>query len=198
MIEDVRNQRSDAEVIREILDGNVNAFEILMERYQGYVAGVVTKHVPRDRIEETAHESFVRAFRSLESFRAKTPFKHWLATIAVRCCHDFWRRHYRRRETTVGSISEEGLEWIQGLLVDGSTHDSKGHYQNPEALQVLRWAMEGLSAEDRTVLTLVHLEEYTTAEAAKLLRWSVPKVKIRAHRARKKLRKTLSGVLSDR
>ena len=197
-MEDVRNERSDAEVIREILDGNINAFEILMERYQAYVAGIVTKHVPGDRIEEIAHESFVRAYRSLESFRAKTPFKHWLATITVRCCHDFWRQHYRRPETTIGSISEDGWEWIQGLLVDGSPHDSTGGPGNPEALRVLRWAMEGLSAEDRTVLTLVHLQEYTIAEGAKLLRWSVPKVKIRAHRARKKLRKTLSGVLPDR
>jgi RNA polymerase sigma-70 factor (ECF subfamily) len=55
--------------------------------------------------------------------------------------------------------------------------------------------MDRLSAEDRMVLTLIHLEEYTTAEAADLLQWSVPKVKIRAHRARKKLRKTLSNAL---
>jgi RNA polymerase sigma-70 factor (ECF subfamily) len=55
--------------------------------------------------------------------------------------------------------------------------------------------MEGLSPEDRMVLTLVHMEGYTTAEAAELLRWSVPKVKIRAYRARKKLRKTLSDAI---
>ncbi len=198
MKNDVENGRSDTEVIREILDGNVNAFETLMERYQGYVAAIATKNVPRDRIEEIAQETFLRAYRSLESFRAKTPFKHWLATIAVRCCQDFWRQHYRRPESAVSSISEDGWDWIQGLLVDGSAHTYSGASQNPEALGVLRWAMEGLSAEDRAVLTLVHLEEYTTAEAAKLLRWSVPKVKIRAHRARKKLRKTLEEVLPDR
>jgi RNA polymerase sigma-70 factor (ECF subfamily) len=197
-MEDVRNERSDAEVIREILGGNINAFELLMDRYEGYVAGIATKHVPRDRIQEVAHEAFVRAYRSLETFKAKTPFKHWLATIAVRCCQDFWRQHYRRRETPISSISEDGWEWIQGLLVDGSADASGGFSRNPEALRVLRWAMKGLSAEDRTVLTLVHLEEYTTAEAAELLRWSVPKVKIRAHRARKKLRKTLAAALPDR
>ena len=58
--------------------------------------------------------------------------------------------------------------------------------------------MKGLSAEDRMILTLVHLEEYSTAEAAKLLRWSVPKVKIRAYRARKRLRKALADAIPER
>ncbi len=197
-MEDAQNERSDAEIIRDILGGNVDAFEALINRHQGYVCAIVTKKVPTDRIEEVAHETFVRTYRSLETFRAKTPFKHWLASIAVRCCYDFWRDHYRRRETPVSSIREDGWEGIQTLLVDGSANASNGHAPNREALRVLRWAMKGLSAEDRMVLTLVHLEEYTTAEAAALLRWSVPKVKIRAYRARKRLRKVLADAIPDR
>lgn len=194
---EVQNEQSDTAVIREILDGNVDAFELLMERYQGYVFGIATKHVPRDRIQEVAHETFVRAYQSLKTFRAKTPFKHWLARIAVRSCYDFWREHYRNRETPISSIPEDGREWIQALLVDGSVESSGGgHARNQEALTVLRWAMDGLSPEDRMVLALIYLEDCTTAEAAELLHWSVPKVKIRAYRARKKLRKTLSNAIA--
>jgi RNA polymerase sigma-70 factor (ECF subfamily) len=192
---DVQNGQSDNDVIQEILEGNVDAFEILMDRYQGYVSGIATKHVPRDRVQEVAHEAFVRAYQSLETFRAKTPFKYWLARIAVRCCYDFWRAHYRNRETPLSSIPEEGQGWIRTLLVNGSVESPTGVGTNQEALSVLRWAMDRLSAEDRMVLTLIHLEEYTTAEAAELLHWSVPKVKIRAYRARKKLRKTLSNAI---
>ena len=190
-----QNEQSDNDVIREILEGNVDAFEILMDRYQGYVSGIATKHVPLDRIQEVAHETFVRAYQSLGTFRAKTPFKHWLARITVRCCYDFWRAHYRNRETPVSSISEEGQQWLQTLLVDGSVESPGGVGTHTEALGVLRWAMDELSAEDRMVLTLIYLEEYTTTEAAKLLRWSAAKVKIRAYRARKKLRKTLSNAI---
>jgi RNA polymerase sigma-70 factor (ECF subfamily) len=192
---EVRNQTSDAEVIREILEGDVDAFELLMNRYQGYVSGVVTKHVPREGIEEVAHETFVRAYRSLRTFRGETPFKNWLSRIAVRCCYDFWRAHYRNRETPVSSIPGEALHWIEGVFAESSV---EGSPQDREALAVLRWALDRLSPEDRMVLTLVYLEEHTTAEAAELLRWSVPKVKIRAYRARKKLRKTLSGILPDK
>jgi len=192
---EVRNEFSDTQVVSEILEGNVDAFEVLMDRYQGYVSGIATKHVPRERVREVAHETFVRAFRSLGTFRAKTPFKHWLARIAVRCCYDFWREHYKNRDTPVGAMSENDREWARGLLLDGPRESSARHARNQEALRVLRWAMDRLTAEDRMILTLIHIEEYTLAEAAELLRWSVAKVKIRAYRARRKLRKTLSSTI---
>jgi RNA polymerase sigma-70 factor (ECF subfamily) len=195
---DVQNENSDTDVIREVLAGNVDAFARLMDRYQGYVFGIVTKKVPRERVQEVSHETFIRAYRSLRTFKAKTPLRHWLARIAVRCCYDYWREHYRNRETPISSIAEDGREWIRGLLVDGSVESPGDYNRRRQALSVLRWAMERLSAEDRMVLTLVYLEEYTTAEAAELLEWSIAKVKIRAHRARKKLRKTLSEAIPDR
>jgi RNA polymerase sigma-70 factor (ECF subfamily) len=195
---EVRNETSDTAVIQEILGGNVNAFELLMDRYQGFVASIVTKHVPRASVQEVAHESFVRAYRSLDTFQARRPFKHWLSRVAVRCCYDFWREHYRNREVPISSIPEEAHPWIESLLADRSDGSPDGNAQNREALGLLRWAMDRLSVEDRMVLALVHLEEHTTAEAADLLHWSVPKVKIRAHRARKKLRKTLADAIPGR
>jgi RNA polymerase sigma-70 factor (ECF subfamily) len=57
---------------------------------------------------------------------------------------------------------------------------------------VLEWALRQLSAEDRAVLTLVHLEGHSVREAAKLLGWSAINVKVRAHRARQALRTLLN------
>lgn len=187
-----RHERGDDEVIRDVLNGDVDAFELLMDRYQDYVCRIVTRKVPGDQVEEVAHEAFVRAYRSLKTFRAKTPFRHWLASIAVRSCYDFWRDRYRNRETPMSSISEDDRDWLNGLPVNGSVGD---HARSRQALRVLRWAMERLSAEDRIVLALIYLEGHTAAQTAELLRWSVPKVKIHAYRARKKLRRTLSSAL---
>ena len=192
---EVRNETPDHAVIREVLEGDVDAFALLMDRYQRYVSLIVTKHVPRDNVQEVAHEAFVRAYRSLATFQARTPFKHWLSRIAVRCCYDFWREHYRNREVPMSSIPEEAQPWIESLLANRYDGSPRVNAQRREAMSLLRWAMDRLSPEDRMVLTLVHLEEHTTAEAADLLRWSVPKVKIRAHRARKKLRKALAGAI---
>ena len=189
------NDFADADVIRQVLEGNVDAFELLLDRYQGHVSRIVSKHVPRDTVEEVAHETFVRAYQSLNNFRASESFKYWLSTIAVRCCYDFWREQYKHRETPVSSMSRDCQEWIDKLLSERSQESFAGQTQRQEALSLLHWALEQLSAQDRMVLTLTYFGEYSVAEAAKFLGWSVPNVKIRSHRAKKKLRKVLSKAL---
>ncbi len=65
------------------------------------------------------------------------------------------------------------------------------------ARETLEWALNRLSAEDRMVVELVYLEEFSGKEAATLLGWSVANVKVRVFRARKKLQKLLSRVLDS-
>ena len=65
-----RSKPSDDEIIRRILDGDVNAFEQLLVKYQKQVLKIVRKHIPYDQIEETAQDVFVRAYQSLLSMIA--------------------------------------------------------------------------------------------------------------------------------
>lgn len=188
---------TEADIIRQVLEGNVDAFELLLDRYQGHVSRIVLKHVPRDGVEEVAHETFIRAFQSLNNFKGREPFKHWLSTIAVRCCYGFWREQYKHRETPVSSMSQDCQEWLDTLLSERSQECLAHHAQRHEALSLLHWALAQLSAEGRIVLTLTYLEEYSVAEAAKLLGWNVSNVKIRSYRAKKKLRKILSEAFPE-
>ena len=186
---------SDREIIEQVLGGYVNAFEFLLERYQDQVFGTVLKHIPYEKAEEVAQEVFVRAYQSLSSFNGSGSFKQWLSGVAVRCCYDFWREHYRRRELPISSLTEDHERWIDSLL---SVQSQEAFYQKAreqEAREILEWAMDKLSAEDRTVLTLVYLDDCSVKEASNLLNWSIAKVKVRAHRARHQLRKVLSGLL---
>jgi RNA polymerase sigma-70 factor (ECF subfamily) len=179
----------DASVIRTILNGNNNSFEILMDRYQDLVSRIVRNHVPHNDAPEVAHDVFVQAYQSLGSFKGTGAFKHWLSKIAVRCCHDFWRNHYNRKEKLVSPFPDDCRNWLDHLLVD----QSPGSYvDRVEARDLLQWALGHLSATERTVLTLTHLDEYPVAEAAELLGWSVIRTKVQSHRARKKLRKILA------
>jgi RNA polymerase sigma-70 factor (ECF subfamily) len=182
----------DAAVIRNILRGNINSFEILLDRYQDYVSRIVRNHVPRDEAPEVAHDTFVQAYQSLGGFKGTGPFKHWLAKIAVRCCHDFWRGYYQKPESREGPLPDDCRNWVDHLLADQSPERDA---QRVEARDLLQWALGQLSAAERTVLTLTHLNEYSVAEAAALLDWSVTRVKVQSHRARKKLRKILSKIL---
>lgn len=187
------NVPDDASVIRDILTGNINSFEILLDRYQDHVAQIVRNHVPRDKTPDVAQDTFIQAYQSLESFKGTSPFKHWLSKIAVRCCYDFWRGYYKRQQEFVCPLSsDDGYGLVHHLLSDQSLEQEK---ERMEARDLLQWALGQLSAAERTVLTLTLLNEYSMREAAVLLGWSVPRVKIQSHRARKKLRAIISTIL---
>jgi RNA polymerase sigma-70 factor (ECF subfamily) len=182
----------DTPVIREILNGNINSFEILMDRYQDHVSRIVRNHVPKNDAPEVAHDVFVQAYQSLGGFKGTGEFKHWLSRIAVRCCHDFWRNYYYRKENLVSPLPDECRDWIGQLLADQSPGND---VERVEARNLLQWALAQLTATERTVLTLIHLDEYSVAEAAELLGWGVIRTKVQSHRARKKLRKVLTKCL---
>jgi RNA polymerase sigma-70 factor (ECF subfamily) len=183
----------DAQVVRAILNGHINSFEILMDRYQDHVSRIVRNHVPWNDAPEVAHNVFVQAYQSLKGFKETGKFKHWLSKIAVRCCYDFWRNHYYRKENLVSSLPDHCRDWIDQLLTDQSPGTD---VERVEARDLLQWALGQLSVKERTVLTLIHLDEYSVAEAADLLGWGVIRTKVQSHRARKKLRKVLAACLS--
>lgn len=184
---------TDAEIVQRVLDGDVNAFSELLERYRELVLIIVKKHVPYEQVEETAQDVFVRVFQSLKGFREADRFKQWLSSIAVRTCYDFWRRHYRNRETPQSQLSEEHRDFLDQALANASSSQWSEVGKRAEAREILDWALDRLSPEDRMVLELIHLEGYSGKEAAALLGWSAANVKIRAFRSRKKLKKLLLG-----
>ena len=185
----------DARVLGQIRAGDVDAYARLMTKYQGRVAGIVSGHAPRERVSELTHEVFVRAYRSLAGYRGDSPFGHWLAKVAVRACHDFWRAEYRRRERPESELSDECRAFVEEAAALETSEAAEETVSRREARELLAWAMDRLSPTDRMVVTLTHLEERPVAEAAELLGLSVPNVKVRAFRARKKLRELLANVM---
>ena len=119
---------SDDEIVRQVLDGNVNAFEALLKRHSVQVLKIVQRHVPHEDVEETAQETFVRAYRSLPTFRGKSDFSRWLSAIAVRSCYDYWRKAYRSREVPISTLTEKHENWLEAVLSGASeqSHDEEG------------------------------------------------------------------------
>jgi RNA polymerase sigma-70 factor, ECF subfamily len=198
---------SDNEIIRQVLAGEVDRFVELITRHQQHVGRIVAGHVPRDMVEEVAHEAFVRAYTSLPTYRFRTPFAHWLATIALRACYDHWRSatSSRRGEVSIDSPSsasmdrpdEQPQQWADRLLAAESEARFDELVRRQETAELLHWALAQLSPENRMVVSLVHLEGCSVREAAERLGWSMINVKVRAHRARQQLRKILQGVIGE-
>jgi len=181
----------DAAIIERVIQGEVNAFEILLRKYESPVLRIVKRHIPPDFAEETVQDVFIRSYQALPGLKKKSDFRNWLSAIAVRTCYDFWRKKYRNREVPMSTLSEAQQERIETLLSTQTTEDQEDAGRRKEAGELLDWALAQLSPEDRMVTELVHLEGLSGQEAAKMLGWTVANVKIRSFRARKKLRTLL-------
>ena len=94
----------------ESFEGEVNAYELLLNKYRQNVLTIVKRHVPPGEIEEIAQTVFVRAYQSLPSFHLNTDFRKWISSIAIRSCHDYWRKAYRNREIPISALDREPRE----------------------------------------------------------------------------------------
>jgi RNA polymerase sigma-70 factor, ECF subfamily len=188
----------DTEIVRQVIAGDVNAFECLLEKYQNLVTRIVIKHAPPDQVKDLTQETFTRTYQSLPTFEGGRNFQHWISTIAVRTCYDFWRKHGRSREISMDSLDDGHRVWLEAALSDKSSQTFQERGREKEAGETLNWALGKLSAEDRMVLELVYLEGYSVKEASRLLGWSIANVKVRSFRSRSKLHKLLSRQLGQR
>jgi RNA polymerase sigma-70 factor (ECF subfamily) len=173
----------DFDIVRRVTAGDINAFGLLVRKYQGHILSVVGNHLPHNQVEEVAHDVFVKAYQSLLTFKFKGGFKQWLSVIAVRTCYDFWRKEYRTREIPMSSCSEEEQKFLENTLAKPQGAFQENFLQG--AGEFLNRALAKLSPGDRMVLELVYLEGRSNKEAADLLGWSLANVKIRLFRARK-------------
>ncbi|KIX12411.1 hypothetical protein X474_18945 [Dethiosulfatarculus sandiegensis] len=185
----------DATIITQVLEGEVNAFEVLMKKHQDHALRIVKGKVPPEACEEVVHEAFISAFRSLKSFRGDKPFEHWLARITVRTCYDYWRKHYRNKEVPTSALSPGQSARLSVMGQENGAIDGSKAVNNLEDQELLAWALGHLSPKDRMAITLIHLEGRSVAEAADLLGWSPANVKVRIFRARRKLRKIIAREL---
>ena len=191
------DDRTDREVVRLVVDGDVDAFEVLVERYEHHVFKIVGAHVPPGDVAEVAQDVLVRTFRALPSFKGRSSLKHWLSRIASRTCSDYWRRRYRSKEIAANYATDEQKEWMQQVLDVQSVEQHERLVRKQSAKDLLRVTMRGLPGKERAALTMVALEGYTVQEAARKLEWSTTNTKVRLHRARKKLRSCIRELLEN-
>jgi RNA polymerase sigma-70 factor (ECF subfamily) len=175
------DEPTDERLIQSSLAGDDEAFAVLVRRYRSRVFGIAVRFARNDHeLDDVCQEIFIKAYRSLAKYRAEAPFEHWLSRIAVRACYDLLRRTRAEREGRY--LSLEGIDLPAGERGEPAA-----------AREWLEWALAQLPAEDRLVITLLELEEKPVREIAGLTGWSESNVKVRAFRARQKLKAILEA-----
>jgi len=162
--------------IQACLAGDEDAFARLVERYESQIASLMWRFSRHPgQCEELLQDVFVQAYFSLSGYRGDGPFVHWLKRIATRVGYRFWKKQSRRGKLLpLGEIDPPAPE--------------PEHMDPKAAGEILESLLAELKPLDRLVLTLQYFEDCSVREIAERMGWNDAMVKMRAYRARNKLR----------
>ena len=173
----------NGELIPRILTGDAHAYAELVHRYQHMVYTVCHRVLRNAQdAEEATQDSFVKAYQHLAGFGGNAKFSTWLYSIAYRTAISHGRK--RQLDTTE----------LDGLRQHPATLDSRGSDQS-ELRRLLDDALAKLPAEDASILGFYHLEEMSVEEIVTVTGLGASNVKVKLHRARKKLLEVLNAQL---
>ncbi|MCS6875153.1 MAG: RNA polymerase sigma factor [Pyrinomonadaceae bacterium] len=191
-------QLSDDELTVRSCAGDEDAFAEIVRRYTPRVFMFVGKFFrQRSVIEEVAQEVFLRVYVQLKSYAHKGSFEGWLTRVTVNTCINHLRSKKEGIELTASSSSEEEeFNWIEKKLNDASLENSDE--DRLVASDLVNKVLGKMSAEERIILTLIDAEGHSIKEVARMMNWSEAKVKIKAFRARRKMREAIEKLLRKR
>ncbi|MHC1763502.1 MAG: RNA polymerase sigma factor [Verrucomicrobiia bacterium] len=178
---------NDAGWLTRVREGDEDAARALVKRLYPTVVKSIRCHLPRRSSEEDlAQVVFARIFAKLHQFSGMVPLEHWVSRIAVNACLSQLSRERVRPELRMSDLTEEDERLVKRLLVTEGDLESD---RKQEATELLEKLFTALTPDERLVVTLLHLEERTASEISEMTGWSVSRVKVKAFRARAKMRK---------
>ncbi|SUT92837.1 RNA polymerase sigma factor RpoE [Actinobacillus lignieresii] len=173
---------ADQELVERAQKGDKKAFNLLVVRYQNRVAGLLTRYVSRDDIPDIVQESFIKAYRSLESFRGESAFYTWLYRIAVNTAKNHLTA-LGRRPPKEDILAEDAESFDVGVqLRESDTPENV--VLSEELKRVVFDTIENLPEELKTAITLRELEGLSYEEIAEVMQCPVGTVRSRIFRAR--------------
>lgn len=172
------HELQDEAIIQLVLQGNNNAYAVLVERYQHFVFTLAFKFLKtQEDAEEAAQDAFVKAYRSLDKYNSESKFSTWLYTIARNTCLS--RLRVNKPDIKDEADITETVDSTNELL------------DNKSKKEVLNKAISLLSDEDAIVITLFYIQEQSIDEIVQITGQTKSNVKVRLYRARKRLKEIL-------
>lgn len=179
--------RQEVECIRRAQEGEEEAFGLLVERYQRRVFSLVFHLVrQQNEVEDLAQEIFIKVFRAIRSYNFRAPFGAWVSRIAVNHCYDYLRRHRASRLSYSWQLSEEGRRMLE-TGPEPKGQESLSIEEETVLKDFVGKLLDRAPEEDRIVLVMKEVENLSIEEIGAVLNWSTSKVKVRLHRARKRM-----------
>ena len=175
-------QLTDQALVERVQQGDKKAFNLLVSRYQNKVAGLLTRYISRNDIPDVVQESFIKAYRSIDSFRGDSAFYTWLYRIAVNTAKNYLTAQ-GRRPPNEDILAEEAESYDVGTnLRDVETPENL--MLSAELKKIVFGTINGLQEELKTAITLREIEGLSYEEIAEIMDCPVGTVRSRIFRAR--------------
>jgi RNA polymerase sigma-70 factor (ECF subfamily) len=173
--------------LTRVRDGDEEAARALVHRLYPTVLKSVRRHrSARASEEDLAQAVFAKVFAKLHQFSGRVPLEHWVSRISVNTCLSQLSREKLRPELRMSDLAERDEASVQQLL----STECNGYVDGGrEARELLEKLFAPLTRDERLVVTLLHLEEHSVHRITALTGWSASRVKVKAFRARRKMRK---------
>lgn len=193
----VSTAEQDLQLVRQVQEGNKQAYNLLVSRYQHKVASLVSRFVKNHAdVADVVQEAFIKAYRALPGFRGESAFYTWLYRIAVNCAKNHLVANQRKPSSS--EIDAEEAEYFEGGEALHEHETPENLLLTKELKHVVFRAMENLPDELRIAITLRELDGLAYEEIAQIMDCPVGTVRSRIFRAREAIDNALRPLISNR
>jgi RNA polymerase sigma-70 factor (ECF subfamily) len=184
---------SDASaLVQAALQHDDEAARALVRHLYSLVAKVVRAHRPRRTAEEDLCQMiFIRVFQKLSQFSGKVPLEHWVSRIAVNTCLNQIQSEKVRPELRYADLSEEERAVVENLASSSSELAPDERFASRQLVEHL---LATLKPVERLAIDLLYLQGRSVEEIRKITGWTAALIKVRAFRARQKMKEQLAKI----
>ena len=190
---------ADEEVSRKLvaaaLRDDDEAARELVRRLYPLVSKLVRAHRPaRSAEEDLCQMIFIKVMQKLSQFSGQVPLEHWVSRVAINTCINQIQAERVRPELREADLSEEQAAVVRNLA---ATAGELGPDQSFASRELVEHLMKALQPAERLVIDLLYLQQRTVAEIQKITGWSGALVKVRAFRARQKMKRRMATISAE-
>jgi RNA polymerase sigma-70 factor (ECF subfamily) len=186
----------DVKLMLQVKNDVQGAFDVLVERYQNRLLGVMYHLVGRlDEAEDLTQDVFLRVYRARKGYRPRAKFSTWLFTIANNLASNHLRGKGRNPTVAFGNLSSGSQGIPAGNAVSGREGTPSAAMRKAELSDIVQEALSGLGEDQKLAVLLNKFEEMSYAEIAEIMGRSEGAIKSLLARARTNLREQLEPYL---
>ncbi len=176
--------KEENQIIDSILAGNKDEFRLLVDSYKSLAYSLAYKTLHNhSEAEEATHESFIKAYKALGQFNREAKFSTWLYRIVYNTALTYIRKRKNKESFEIRKF--ENISVV----------NEKNSFEQADQSKYIQLALDRLPESDAAVLSLFYLQELNLEEISAVINMTTGNVKVKLHRARKKMAESLHALL---